>query len=157
MPRNPLNDGNPPFEPIKGEKIVNDISRRVIRLIDQHGNVREFVLKERISKPDAEGIYSDTEIEDMPFDHAGNPLPQDPRCTWLSHTDLFVDEKNKAVCTHWLHSEERKIIYINQDGRLTPNGAICSRCESMLRTLYAVLAVLIIAALIGIYRGVGYF
>ena len=67
-------------------------------------------------------------------DHAGNPLPDDPRSVILSHSGLFITSQEQfATCTSWLHGNRSRNILLGQDGRALGEGrAICNQCEIVL-------------------------
>lgn len=157
MSRNPLNSGNTPSEPVKGERVINVVTQKIVRVAQEDGDVRDFVVQEKVSRPHGDGTYIDTEIHTLPVDRAGNPLPEDFRSTSFSHSGLFTDEQYKGECNYWLHSGDRKIIRIGQDGRMAQNGAICSRCEFWKRTIWIAVSILVAAGILGVYRGLDYF
>ena len=157
MSKNSLNDGSPGFEPNKGKKTVNIITRKVARLANQDGDIQEFIIEEKVSRPSDDGTYIDSEIQTMHVDRAGNPLPEDLRTAFVSHSHLLTPEKYKDNCTSWLHFNGSKIIYIGQDGHKTNGGAICSRCESRLHFIYLIAGILCLGVVFGLYKGVGLF
>ena len=158
MPRNSLNDGNQPFEPGKRKKINNLLTRKMVRLVNQNGDTQEFDIEEKVSSPNDNGTYVDSEVHSVHLDHAGNTLPEDLRSFSISHSGTITSEKSKANCSHWLHFNGSRIIHIGQDGRLTPNGvAICSRCASRMRFIYLIAGILGFGVVFGLYKGVGLF
>ena len=157
MPRNSLKDGSPAFEPEKGKKIVNIITRKVVRLVNPDGKYQTFNVEENISKPSEDGTYIDSEIQIVNVDRAGNPLPKDLRTASISNSDILTPKENKATCTFWLHFNGSRNIYIGQDGHETNGGAICSRCESLLHFIYLIAGILGLGVVFGLYKGVGLF
>lgn len=157
-PRNSLKDNDQPVEQIKGKTITNVRRERVIQISDQDGAIRQFVMDVADSRPNQDGTYSDSELINVPTDRAGNPLPADPRSVIVSHSGLYIpSEAQRAVCSSWLHGARSRNIFIGQDGRLTPNGAICSRCDSLTGTIWILLFILAVAGILGIWKGAGMF
>lgn len=151
MPRNTLRDGNQPMEQINGDTLINTERKETLII-----NGQEFTCVESTIKPDGNGNYVETKKNHLVCDHAGNPLPEDPQSTILSWTGLFTPSKDSALCTSFFHSNRySKNIFIGQDGRLTSNGAICSRCDYLLTTIYIGLGIVGIAAIWGLYKAVG--
>ena len=159
MPRNTLRDGNGPFEAIKGEKIINVRNQRVVRISAQDGNYQEIVMNESTSEPDGNGSYFDRELINQITDRAGNPLPEDPRSSIISHSGLYITTTDqRSHCTSILHPQERsRNILLGQDGRLTLRGATCSHCDFLLGTIYIALVILGIGVVCGLYKAVSFF
>jgi hypothetical protein len=159
MPRNPFRDESQQHEAYKGDDIVNTRTQKIVRIQNQNGNIQESVVGVRDSMPDQNGAYVDTEMINIMTDRAGNPLPQDPRSLQISHSGLYIRfPEQMATCNSWLHSTNRsKTILIGQDGRLTPQGAVCSHCNFWLNTIYIALAILGIGATYGIYKALSFF
>jgi hypothetical protein len=151
MPRNTLRDGNQPQEQTKGDKIINVVTKETVTI-----NGQEFTREEAVTKPDENGNYVDTKKTHLIFDHGGNQLPEDPQSAILSWTGLIIPSEDKrALCTSFFHSNRySKNIYIGQDGRLTPNGAICSRCDYRLTTIYIALGIVGIGFMWGLFKAV---
>jgi hypothetical protein len=157
-PRNSLRNDDQPVEQTKGKTITNLRRERVVQLSDPDGTVRQFVLEVTDSRPNEDGTYSDSELINIPMDHAGNPLPADPRSVIVSHSGLYIpSEGQRALCTSRLHVSGSRNIFIGQDGRLTPNGAICSRCDSLIGTLWILIFILAAAGIFGVWKGAGMF
>ena len=159
MARNTLRGDGLPREQTEGKAIVSNRTQRNIRLVDPDGNTQEIPMEVRDTRPDENGNYVDTELVNIVTDRAGNPLPEDPRSVLRSHSGLYITSPDQlAHCTSWLHPHGRNTnILIGQDGRLTPNGAICSHCDSWLGTIYIILTILAIGLILGIWKGAGVF
>ena len=159
MPRNTLGNGNQPFEAVKGEKIINIRKQKVVRIPTQDGNFQEIVMNEITSEPDGTGSFLDRELINQITDHGGNPLPEDPRSAIISHSGLYITSRDQlSHCTSILHPHNRsRNILIGQDGRLTPGGAICSRCDYWLTTIYITLGIVGVGFIWGLYKAVGSF
>ena len=153
MKRNTLRDGNQPHEPIKGDKIINTERKEIVTI-----NGQEFTREESCTKPDKDGNYVDTKTTHLLCDHAGNPLPEDLGSTIRSWSGLYIPSEDKrALCTSFFHSNRfSRNIYIDQDGRLTPSGAICSRCDYLLTSIYIALGILGIGVIYGLFKAVGF-
>ena len=157
--RNALREDDHPREEITGDTIINTRTQSITRLLDPQGNVQEFVTRVTDSRPDEAGEYVDTELINVPFDRAGNPLPEDPRKARISHSGFYIGPQDKyATCTSWLHppGRSRKIL-VGQDGSEVPGGAICSWCRFCLTTIYLALGILALGAIVGIFEGAGWF
>jgi hypothetical protein len=160
MPRNPFRDGNNPQEPDKLENIVNLNNRKIMRIRDESGNIiQEMVIDDRESRPDGNGGFIDIEYIDYLTDSAGNPLPENPRNLIISHSGLYIPtQEHLSKCTSRFHSSRfSRNIYVDQDGRTTGNGAICSRCDFWLITIYIALGIIGVGIFIGLLRGSGIF
>jgi len=60
------------------------------------------------------------------------------------------------VCTSWLHPRNHsRTIKLGYDGRRTAEGAICSVCDGRLGIVYAVVVIIVIAVIIGFWKGAG--
>ena len=158
-PRNPLGQDSRPLEEAKAEEIINTRTQRSVRLIAPDGGAQEILMDIKDSIPDENGNWVDTELVNVVTDRAGNTLPDDPRSVTLSHSGLYITSpEQRAECTSWLHPPGRsRTIFIGQDGRLTANGAICSRCDFWLGTLYLIIGILAIGFIVGVWQGAGLF
>ena len=159
MPRNPLKDDNQAFEVLKGNKIINDRNETIVQMPDHDGNLRDYVVESEISEPDGQGGFVNTTRKRPVYDRLGNPLPEDPSPVILSHSNLFITSPDQlAHCTSLLHPGRlSRNILIGQDGRLTPSGGICSRCDFCLRTIYFGFAVLGMGVVFGLFKAVSVF
>ena len=159
MPRNTLRDGNQPLEAVKGEKIINIRNQKILRAPTQDGNFQEIVMNESTSEPDGTGSYIDKQFINQITDHAGNPLPEDPRSSIISHSGLYITPTDqRSHCTSILHPQNRsRNILLGQDGREVPGGAICSNCDYWWRTIYIALGILGMGIIYGLYKGAGLF
>ena len=159
MPRNPFEEDNQPHEAIKGEDIINTRTERVIRIRAQDGTVQDIVLSVHESRPDENGNFIDTELINVVTDHAGNPLPEDPRSVFVSHSDLFIrSQEQLARCNSWLHPPNRsRNILLGQDGRTVQGGAICSNCDSWHTTIFIAFGILGLGVLTGLCKAAGLF
>jgi hypothetical protein len=159
MPRNPFEEDNRPHEVIKGEDVVNIRTERIVRIRNQDGTYEDIVTNVRESRPDGNGNFIDTELINVVTDHAGNPLPEDPRSVFFSHSDLFIrSQEQLAICTSWLHPPNRsRNILLGQDGRTVQGGAICSNCDSWQTTIYIAFGILGLGVLTGLCKAAGLF
>ena len=157
--RNPLRDGQP-REQARGEDIINMRTQRVVRLTMPDGTVQEIVTGMRYSQPDPNGGFVESDLVGIPTDRAGNAFPAVPsNLVGISHSGLYIDSPEKqAICTSWLHPAGLpRTILLGQDGQATANGAVCSRCAFRLETIYAVLGILALGVIWGIWYGAGLF
>jgi hypothetical protein len=159
MPRNPLREDNPSFETVKGKKVINDRNETIVQLPDQDGNLRQYVIESEISEPDGQGGYVNRTYKMPVYDHFGNPLPEDPSSVVFSHSRLPITSPDQlAYCTSFLHPGGlSRNILVGQDGRLTPTGAICSRCDFWMRTIYFGFSILGIGVVFGLFKAVSLF
>jgi hypothetical protein len=159
--RNPLREEDEiPREVRTGDTIINTRTQSITQLVDAQGNVRQFVTKVTDSRPDDAGGFTDSELIRVPFDSAGNPLPEDPRKVRISHSGLYIGPEDKqAICTSWLHPPGRsRNILVGQDGHELPGGgAICSSCRFWLTTIYLGIGILALGLIIGLFKGAGWF
>ena len=153
MKRNTLQDGNQPHKQIKGDAIINTERKEIVII-----NGLDFTREESVIKPDGNGNYVETKKTHLICDHAGNPVPENLQSTILSWTGLNIpSEENRALCTSMFHSSRySKNIYEGHDGRLTPGGAICSRCDYWLTTIYIALGIVGIGVIYGLFKAVGF-
>ena len=157
MARNPFDEENPQRE-IIGENIINNIRQKVVRISDQNGNIREVVIEAFSSIPGENGNFTDSDLQNVVTDHAGNSLPKDLDSIKISNNGLFISHSDDTDhCSSFLHFSPNRNILIGQDGRRTSRGAICSRCEFWLNSIYIFLAILGVGLVIGIYKGTGFF
>ncbi|MDY6989620.1 MAG: hypothetical protein SWQ30_16355 [Thermodesulfobacteriota bacterium] len=159
-PRNPLREDDHPQEAIRGEQITHASSHKVARLIGPGGIVREMPLSGTYSRPDSNGGYLDVEEVNIVTDHAGNPLPEHGRPEAVSHSGLFITAPEKVgCCTCFLHPPNRsRNFYDGQDGRVVNNGhGTCSYCQWWTLTIYAVSGIVLIALVVGLFKGTGFF
>ena len=159
MPRNPLANENQQFDAIKGEDIVNVRTERKVRIRTQDGTVEDFLVSAHDSRPDGNGNFIDSKLINVITDRAGNLLPENPRSVKLSITNLFISSPEElAICTSRLHPANcTRNILIGQDGRETPNGAICIYCSSWQTTIYIAFAILGVGVLAGLCKAAGIF
>lgn len=151
--QNPVGD-----DQIKGDKLVNLRKEKYARITDQDGNTQDYLIEIHDSRPDGNGSYTDTELINVITDHAGNPLPKDPRDTKRSCTGLNISLSDEiAYCTSMFHRAPNNRILLGQDGHKTGDGAICSRCQSAMTTVYMLITILGIGLLIGFFKGTGIF
>jgi len=159
-PRNPLREEDSlPREQVRGDNITNTRTQRIVRMVDQNGNPQEILMDINDSSPDENGNWIDSTVVNLHMDSAGNPMPEDPRSVVLSHSGLYISSPEQlSHCTSWLHGNGCRNILLGQDGRALAAGrAICTRCDSILSTLYVVMFVCIISIILGIYSGAGWF
>ena len=159
MSRNPFRDNNVQSEAVKGKDIINIRDETIVQFPDQDGNPRQYVTDAVISEPDGQGGYINRRYKMPVRDRLGNPLPEDPSTVILSHSNLFITSPDQlAHCTSLLHPVgPSSNILVGQDGRKTPGGAICSRCDFWLNSIYIVLGVLAIGAIFGLFKAVAFF
>ena len=157
MSRNPFDEKNPQKE-IKGENIINVRTQKVVRIIDQNGNEEDIITEIHDSRPDESGGYIDSNFINYRVDQAGNPHPEDPCSVIRSHSGLFISSQDqRSHCTSFFHFSPNRNVLLGQDGRATPSGAICSRCDFWLNTFYIVLGIFGIGLIIGLYKGTYFF
>jgi len=159
MPRNPFKDNNEEFESVKGKDVVNIRDETIVQFPDQDGHLRRYVTESVISEPDGQGGFV-TRTYKMPvYDRLGNPLPDDPGSVVYSHSRLPVGSADKlARCTSFFHPGGlSRNVLVGQDGRLTAGGAICSRCDFWRGTIFMVLGVLAVGAILGLFKSVAFF
>lgn len=158
-PRNSLRSDNNIQDPIDGDEIINSTVRRVVRITDGNGNVRDLVVGGHTSALGENGEYADTELIGIQTDRAGNLLPEDPHALTLSHSGLFIKNNDQRTsCTSWFHGHNTsRNILIGQDGRLIEGGAICSNCDALLNSIYIALGIIACGIVIGVYKGAGFF
>ena len=111
------------------------------------------------TRPDGNGNFVTSEFINVVTDHAGNPLPENPRSVFVSHSGLFITSQDQlATCTSWLHPANRsRNILLGQDGRETQTGAICSNCDSWHTTISIAFGILGLGVLIGLCKAAGLF
>jgi len=158
-PRNPLREENQPQEITKGDHIDNMSTRRYAQLELPDGRVEQVFLSAHASRLNENGQFEETDMMGVRFDHAGNPLPEDPRSTILSHSGLYIDSLERlAVCTSPLHFGRSRNILIGQDGQLLDNGeVICSKCQAMRLVSYFLVGLLAVGVILGVFSGAGWF
>jgi hypothetical protein len=134
--------------------IVNLRRRSMVRLYNPNGTYREFVRSDSISLPDEQGNWIDTDLVCNHFDDQGNPLPEDLKGVSVSHAGRLIPPGSLAVCTSQFHqSGLTRNIYIDVDGSVTEQGAICSTCLQR-RTIFSIAAVAVgLCLAIGIIMG----
>jgi hypothetical protein len=159
MSRNPFKDNSEEFEAVKGKDIFNIRDETIVQFPDQDGNLRQYVTESVISEPDGQGGFVNRTYKMPVYDRLGNPLPDDPGSVVFSHSHLPVASADQfAHCTSFFHpGAVSKNILVGQDGRLTAGGAICSRCDFWLSTVYIVLGVLATGAIFGLLKAIVFF
>jgi hypothetical protein len=137
---------------VKGDQFNN---LNTIRRVQIQGQVHE--ISSKLSQPDPNGVYQDTETISIVTDPAGNPLPEDGRPYAISWSGQFIrSQEQMAVCNSRFHQPNlSRTILVGQDGRLTPNGAICSRCQAWWTNIYIGLGIICIGCFIGLLKAVG--
>lgn len=159
MSRNPFSDENEQFDAVKGKDILNIRDETIVQFPDQDGNLRQYVTESVISEPDGQGGYVNRTYKMPVYDRLGNPLPDDPGSVVYSHSHLPITSAGQlGHCTSFFHpGAVSRNILVGQDGRLTAGGAICSRCDFWLNSIYIVLGVLAIGAIFGLFKAVAFF
>jgi hypothetical protein len=158
-PRNSLREDDQPQEAVKGDRLTNVNSQRIIRLLSPSGIAREVVLNSVDSGPDSNGGYVDRDITNIVTDHGGNILPEDGP-TALSHSGLYISSSEQlGYCTSILHPSNRPRTFLDgQDGhRLGEDRGRCSHCQATLTTIHIALGIAAFGAVIGLFRAVGLF
>ena len=159
--RNPFADGNDsPQEPMKGDRLVNLKTQRIVRIPDADGTIREIRMDNRESAPDGTGVYADTETINIAMDSSGRVIPNDPRSvTAISHTGACITQSDlSARCTSWFHPAGMpNNILVGHDGVLLPNGARCSHCQRIYTRIVLGLAAGGGIFLLGLYKAAGLF
>jgi hypothetical protein len=159
MPRNPLEEDNQSFEAVKGKSILNIRDETIVQYPDQDGNLQQYVTESIISEPDGQGGYVNRTYKMPVYDRFGNPLPKEPGTVVYSHSHLPITSPDQlAYCISFLHPNGlSRNILVGQDGRLTPAGAVCSRCDFWMRTIYFGFAILGLGVVFGLFKAVGLF
>lgn len=159
MPRrNPFEEPHP-HKRQRGEDIVNLRRQRVARVIGPDGSENEIVLESHDSRPLGDGSYVDTDAINLSMDADGNVFPHDPQSiVAVSHTGLFITSPDQfGICTSRLHGNRSPNIFLGRDGRAVKGGAICSRCDFWLGTIYIALGVGALGLVLGIWKAAGVF
>ncbi len=158
-PRNSLREDNQSQDPMEGDEIINVRSQRVARIVGPDGNIQEVLMGSKISRPDVDGSYIDTELVNIQTDNAGNPLPDDPRTVIFSHSGLYITSPEQlASCTSRFHTPNRsRNILVGQDGRHVEGGAVCSHCDAWINTIYMGFGIIGIGLTLGLFRATGIF
>ena len=136
------------------DNMTNLRRRRVVRIYNLDGSYREFVLSDSISQPDSQGNWYDTDLTCKHHDDQGNPLPADLKDVARSHTGRFIPPDRIAVCSSAFHPPGlTRNIYIDVDGSLTEQGAICSICMQR-KTVFSIGAIAVaLCLLLGFIKG----
>lgn len=155
--QNPFHEENAPRE-ARGDQFSNLRTTKFVRILGPDGSIlSETPVRTWESRPDQDGNYIESEGYNIQTDRAGNIVSQDG-VVGISHTGLVIDTPEKiGNCTSWLHGNGSKIFLIGQDGRMTRNGGICSRCDFKLGTIYIAAVIFCFGAILGIWRGTGVF
>lgn len=133
-------------------------NRNVVRIYNPDGSYREFPRSDSVSLPDENGNWIDCDLTCNHLDDQGNQLPEDLKGVCVSHEGRLIPPERIAVCTSTLHEPGlTRNIYIDVDGSVTENGAICSAC--MRRQMFFNIAAIAVGAclLIGLVKGLGWF
>jgi len=154
-PENTLNEGNPPQKLYEGDESTNLETEKKFRYKPFPDIEEEITLKKSKSVPDERGVYKDTEVTTVLVDRFGTPYPEDPRAAERSWSDLVIPSpEQKKACNSWFHSRNLSTsILVGQDGRETPTGAICSRCESCINSFYLLGVLAGLAVVVGVLFG----
>jgi hypothetical protein len=154
---NRLREENSPQQK-KGNVFTNMRTQKVVRIARPGGSIIvEIPTVTSDSRPDENGNYTENIIEEIRVDRAGNIINQEGVVA-ISHTGLVIDAPEKVGhCTSWLHRSGSRIFLIEQDGRMIPNGGICSKCDFKLGTVYIAAVIICLGAVFGIWHGAGVF
>ena len=153
MPRNPFSQPNPQEEH-RGDSISRLNRRKILRIIDEDGNVQEIVVEGRVSMPDGQGGIVVDEYVNYQADSAGNPIPQNFRQLCISHSGLYTPLEKAAMCASRFHPPGvSRNIFVGQDGKRTESGAICSRCIAWHLFIKLLLGVIGVGTLTGLMLG----
>jgi len=158
-PRNSLREDSQPQEAIRGDRLTNLSSERILRFWGPNGTGQEIVLGGLNSGLDSNGGYVDREATNIVIDHGGNILPENGPAA-LSHTGLYINNLEQAGhCTSMLHPPGRSRTFLDgQDGQKLGEGrGRCSLCQAILTTIHIVSAITGFGVLLGILRGTGLF
>ena len=157
MAQNLFNEENPQ-EIFSGDNVINNRTQKILRTIDQNGIQQDIVAEIHDSRPDGNDGFIDSTMINLAADHAGNPLPEDPRSITISHSGLYISaDDQRRHCTSFLHFSPNRNILLNQDGWTTPNGAICTRCYFWQNTLFIIFGLFGIGLVVGLFKGTGFF
>jgi len=159
MPRNPFVEENQAHEVIKGEDVVNIRTERIVRIRNQDGSYEDNLVSVRETRPDGNGNFVDRELICDVRDEAGNPIPEDLRSAIKSGGGAYITSQEQlGICTSRLHPSNRsRNIFLGQDGRETPKGAICSNCDSWHTTIYIAFGIIGLGVLTGLCVAAGLF
>jgi hypothetical protein len=138
--------------------VVNLERRKGTRIYNPDGSYREFPLSGSISLPDNQGNWTQTDLTCIHFNDQGIQLPEDLKGVSMSHAGRLIPPGSLAVCNSSLHPPDlTRNIYINVDGSVTEQGAICSICMQR-RTVINIAAFALLMCLgIGLVKGLGWF
>jgi hypothetical protein len=134
--------------------IVNVTTQTGVRLSRRDGTYEDFLDDVSISAPDENGSWKQTNFKNIHFDTQGNPLPSDMKGVAESHSRRLTPPNRIAVCSSIFHPHGlTRNIYIDVDGSVTEQGAICSACMRR-RTVFNIAVVALgICLLIGFVKG----
>lgn len=158
MKKSVFDSGDQVTQPENDDNLVNLRRRRVARIYNPDGSYKEFPISDSVSLPDGQGNWIDTDLVCNHVDDQGNPLPPDLKGVTVSHTGRLIPPGRLAVCGSALHPPSlSRNIYIDVDGTLTENGAVCSICMQRRMVVSIAAFALLISIGIGLGKGLGWF
>ncbi|MFZ4441467.1 MAG: hypothetical protein ACOYOS_23905 [Syntrophales bacterium] len=138
--------------------IVNMEMKNGVRISRRDGSYEDFPDEVSTSAPDENGNYKQLTVKTVHLDDQGNPLPSDMAGVSVSHTGRLIPPGSLAVCTSQFHQLGlSRNIYIDVDGSVTEEGAICLTCLRRRTVLNIVWIVVGICFAIGLFKGLGWF
>ena len=145
-------------KPENDDSIVNLRKQKRSRIYNPDGTYQEFVHYDSVSLPDGQGSWIDTDLACNHFDDQGNPLPPDLKGVVRSHAGRLTPPDRVAVCRSTFHPPGlTRNIYIDVDGSVTEQGAICLICMRR-RMAFNIAAIAVgTCMLIGLVKGLGWF
>ena len=153
--RNPFKERNPHKE-IQGQDITKNNTKKVVRIQMPDGSEKEHVIFTSDSQPTSDGVYHETETSHLVCDRLKNIVSfEKPDQIFISHSGLYITSKEHlGLCNCRLHPPGvSRNIRIDQDGRKTKNGAICSRCQNRLAIIFIFIGILGMGVILGLIKG----
>ena len=141
-------------------------SKKVLVLHNPDGSQQHIPAEEHQAMPSGDGKYDNVHYVNYLQDSNNIALPAEKAVnTPQSYTGLFIDDPQKhGLCRCRLHrllsGNSRRDFLDGEDGNIWPGqgqNGYCSTCGSAMGYVKWVLAVVGLAALAGLYRGIGCF
>lgn len=140
------------------DNMINLGKGRIVRIYNPDGSYKDFPISGSASFQDEKGNWRDEDFKCIQLDGQGIPLPDGLEGVTVSHTGQLTPPGSYARCNSGLHPPGlTRNVYIDVDGSVNDDGAICSTC--MRRRLFFNMAVLAlgICLVIGFVKGLGWF
>lgn len=140
------------------DKKLNLGVRKVVRLCNPDGSHREFPSLDSASLPDEHGNWRQYDAKYHHLNDQGILLPEDLKGVALSHEGRLIPPGSIAVCSSTFHPHGlTRNIYIDVDGTVTEQGAICLICMRR-RMVFNIAAIAVgTCLLLGLVKGLGWF